>query len=152
MKGFVSLLFRGAIAGLVGTAAMTGALYAGKAMGLLQEEPPKEITKHAEERSGMSPHQQPSEVFNASWVAVHLGFGAGCGMAYSLLRRVLPGPAAPLGAVFGLAVWAVNYLGLMPALGLYPEPERDRGSRTAVMIAAHLVYGTVTAEANERLP
>jgi uncharacterized membrane protein YagU involved in acid resistance len=47
------------------------------------------------------------------------------------------------GISFGLLVWAISYLGLLPALGLYPSPRKDTGRRTAIMVLAHIVWGAM---------
>lgn len=65
----------------------------------------------------------------------HFGYGAATGALYGLLPRRLPGP------LFGLAVWAISYLGAMPALSLYRPATRDPASRNFLMIASHLVWG-----------
>ena len=44
---------------------------------------------------------------------------------------------------FGLGVWAVSYLGWIPALGLLPPPYRDNPRRAWTTLTAHLVYGAV---------
>ena len=49
--------------------------------------------------------------------------------------------AAAAGAGFGLLVWTVSYLGLMPALDLHPPATRDTARRNLLMIVAHLVWG-----------
>jgi hypothetical protein len=53
---------------------------------------------------------------------------------------------APLvGLTFGLGVWAVSYLGLMPALGLHESATEHLRRRNLLMIAAHAVWGTAPA-------
>jgi len=47
--------------------------------------------------------------------------------------------------LYGALLWSVSYLGLMPALGLYPWPDEDAKPRLGVMIAAHGVYGLALA-------
>ena len=71
-------------------------------------------------------------------LAAHLAFAATAGAAYGLT----PKTRRPIldGAAFGAVVWAVSYLGWLPATGLLParsEPPR----RHALMLAAHLVWG-----------
>jgi hypothetical protein len=39
-------------------------------------------------------------------------------------------------------VWAASYLGLLPALRLLPPATNHPRHRTALMIAAHLVWGS----------
>lgn len=144
-------LVRGSVSGLIGTVLMTAALYAARWLGLMSEEPPKQITKNAERKASVSPHSLPRPVFQASWIGAHVGYGAASGVGYTLVRSLLPRGPALAGLIYGEALWAVNYLGLMPALGLYPDPSRDRSSRTVVMIAAHAIFGVTVAEAAERL-
>lgn len=141
-------VIRGGLAGLLATVVMTAVLFAAKALGLLYEEPPKEITKHAEQAAGAHPHRMSEEAFTASWLVAHTAYGAGCGVVFSVTRRFLPGPPVVRGVAYGLMVWAVSYLGFLPALGLYPSVEEDRDSRVAVMIAAHVVYGAALGKAD----
>ena len=48
-----------------------------------------------------------------------------------------------LGATYGFLVWAAGYEGWVPMLGILPPAHRDRRSRVATMMLAHLVYGSV---------
>lgn len=144
-------LIHGGAAGVLATALMSLVMAAGKAVGLMHEAPPKEITARSAEEAGVNPRQAPRSTFHMSWLAAHVGYGAACGAVYAVIRRLLPGSAPVSGLIFGLLVWATNYLGILPALGLYPDPEEDRSSRVAVMIAAHAVYGISLGEAEERL-
>lgn len=147
----MSPLVRGGVAGLLATGSHTAVMYAGKAAGLMGTPPPKQITHRAHEKAGGNPEERSAETFNAAWLASHAGFGAACGVGYSLLRPLIPGPSAIKGLLFGLAIWGTSYLKVLPALGLYPPPEGDSPSRTAVMVAAHLVYGETLAQAESCL-
>ena len=42
---------------------------------------------------------------------------------------------------YGLAVWTTGYLGLLPALGALRPATEHPPRRTALMIAAHVVWG-----------
>jgi hypothetical protein len=136
---------RNAAAGLIATGAMTVVMGLGKAIGLMGTAPPREITKRGERKSGANPNQQSRETFDTTWLAAHAAFGSGSGVVYGLLQGVLPKSEPVAGLTYGLALWGASYLGLMPALGLYPWPDQDRNSRVAVMIAAHVVYGEALA-------
>lgn len=144
-------IVRGAIAGATATLPMTGVMYGGKAIGLLQTPPPRQITGNAARKANKPPEQTSEQAFNASWVAAHLGFGIGCGIAYALIRPLLPANTVTAGILFGGAVWAISYVEVMPRLGLYPNPSEDSNSRTAVMIAAHATYGLALAEMERAL-
>jgi uncharacterized membrane protein YagU involved in acid resistance len=141
----------GSLGGVGATATMSGVMLAGKAAGILRTPPPKEITGRAGQRAGVPPQQVPKDVFDVSWMAAHLGFGMGCGVLFTLTRSLWPKSDLQAGLLFGTLVWAVSYLGVMPAAGLYPWPSEDSNSRTAVMIAAHTVFGVTLANAESRL-
>ena len=49
------------------------------------------------------------------------------------------------GVLFGTALWASAYVGLLPAIGLMPPPERDERRRPASMLIAHWIYGAALA-------
>lgn len=140
----------GAIAGVIATAVMTVVISAGHLFGLLRIPPPEQVTVRATRRAGMPSHD-PEPEFTASALIAHHGFGAAAGVLYVVARRFLPASSATAGLIFGGLVWVSAYMGFLPALRLYPWPDDDRPSRTAVMILAHAVYGTMLAEAEKRL-
>ena len=72
------------------------------------------------------------------------------GRLYTLVRPLLPRLAVLTGLTYGSLVWAVSYLWLMPSVRLYPPPVQDTPARTAVLIAAHGVYGVSIAEIAHR--
>lgn len=148
----MNALVRGSIAGVVATIPMTAVIAAGRLAGLIQTPPPKQITANAERDAGVHPSSMSRESFHASWLAAHLGFGAAAGAVFALIGRFLPGSERSEGLLYGLLVWATNYIGLLPSLGLYPGPTEDSTSRTVVMIVAHGVYGVALAETEDRLP
>ena len=77
-------------------------------------------------------------VFTVTMVA-HYGYGFGCGILYAACQQ---SGSLGRGVVFGLTIWAVNYLGLLPAVGLYRTATQQPWRRNALMIAAHVVWGT----------
>jgi len=145
-------LLRGAVAGLAGTAAMSAAMSVAKAAGLMAGEwPPRKVGRESQKAAGV--HGALSRpAFEAGWVAQHFAYGAGAGAAYELIQSRLklrePAPAGPL---FGTALWALSYVGWLPAAGLYPPPHAEPARRVGTMVVAHLVYGTTTAEVARRL-
>ena len=70
------------------------------------------------------------------------------GALYSALR---PRPSNVLvdGAALGLGVWAVGYLGWLPALGLMPPIQRQETEQVAGPIVQHLIFGIATVAAYE---
>ncbi|HET9014261.1 MAG TPA: DUF6789 family protein [Thermomicrobiaceae bacterium] len=141
---------RGGLAGLVATGAMSGVMAGGRYLGLLGTPPPKKITAHLEQRVGIRNELSYPE-FQGSWLASHFGYGTANGALFGLLRPLLPLPDALAGLGYGMLLWAVSYLGIMPGLGLHRPATRDSLSKQGVMVAAHLVYGFVLARANARL-
>jgi putative membrane protein len=141
---------RGAVAGLAGTAAHSAVMAGGKATGLMQTPPPKEITANLLEKSGID--ETPSGPgFTAAWTSNHVAYGVGTGILYDLIRPMLPASPTVAGLLFGGAVWAASYFKLMPELGLHPSVEEDSKSRQLVMVLAHAAYGVALAEADDRL-
>ena len=140
----------GALAGVIATALMTIAISIGERLGLLRTPPPTQITSNVESRVGLE-REPPKPRFTADSVATHHAFGAVGGAVYVLTRPILPKSPVGSGLVFGGVVWGIAYLGVFPALRLYPWPDDDRHTRTAVMIAAHAVYGVTLAETERRL-
>ena len=142
------------VAGAGATGFMTLVIGAAKGLGLFENPPPAEITRRAAAKTDASTtvanRDQPE--FGVTWGLAHVGFGTLSGIVYAQLQPHLPDAPVPMGLLYGGAVWAVNYVGIMPALGLYPAPERDTRDRTAVMIAAHAVYGVSLALLLRRIP
>ena len=141
----IDVLTRGAAAGAVATAAMSALMLAAGRSGLVGRQPPEAIVRQAGALAAAEPRGRRAD---ALAVVAHLGFGAGTGAAYALLPR---GSRPVLrGAVVGEAVYAVSYAGWVPALGALPHATRDRATRQAVMVAAHVVYGAVLGALDDR--
>lgn len=138
-------LARGAAAGAVGTAAMSALMLAAGRVGLVGRQPPEAIVRQAGRLTAVEPRGRLADALAA---VAHLAFGVGTGAAYALL----PPAERPVarGAAVGTAVWAVSYAGWVPALGALPRPTRDRPGRQAVMVVAHLVYGSVLGALDDR--
>jgi uncharacterized membrane protein YagU involved in acid resistance len=102
--------------------------------------PPEEITAKLAEEAGEAEHIGHPEHQAATLIA-HFGYGAVMGGMYTTLAEKVPGPPALSGMAYGLAVWAGGYLGLLPALGILKPATEHPPRRTALMIAAHLVWG-----------
>jgi glycine/D-amino acid oxidase-like deaminating enzyme/nitrite reductase/ring-hydroxylating ferredoxin subunit len=141
----------GAVGGAVATFAMSAAMMVQKKVGLLGEPPPRKIVRALRLRSGIIGTSREAE--NAATILAHWGFGIATGALFGLLHRGRRGTArsSVLGAAYGAAVWAANYYGWIPALGIMRAPHRDRPARPTSMVAAHLVFGSVLGVFMERL-
>jgi uncharacterized membrane protein YagU involved in acid resistance len=134
-----SRLVIGAVAGFVGTMAMTSA------MRRLHARLP------AKDRYPLTPREivdaafdSPDEAARDLTVAAHFVYGAGCG---ALLAAANPRPGKTVGAATGVAVWLASYMGWIPALNLLEPATQHPFRRNALMIAVHVVWGTSTAAA-----
>ena len=128
----------GALAG-VGAAALMMPLFVGaERAGLLSKPPPARVVDRAAAEAGVAP--DPEERAGAT-VAGHLVYGATAGGVYGALAAPMSLPAAVAGPGFGLALWAVGYLGWLPAARIWPRPWRQPAGDALVPIAAHVVYG-----------
>jgi hypothetical protein len=120
---------------------MSAVMLAGQKLGLMGGQPPELITAAALDSSGV--HDRDEETQDALSTAAHFAFGMAAGSVFVLLHRRLRLPIPPVlqGIIYGSLVWAAAYKGVIPAIGIMPEPERDRPGRPVVMLAAHWVYG-----------
>jgi Family of unknown function (DUF6789) len=134
-------LLASAAQGTIATCAMSAVMILGNRLGLMGEQPPVTITRRGLRAAGVD---RPSAPAHAIAPLGHLAFGAAGAVIYGQMRPLVERvPGALLGLAFGLVVWAMSYVGWIPALGILPAPERDRPGRPAVMVVAHVVYGLV---------
>jgi uncharacterized membrane protein len=136
----------GAVAGFVGTLAMSLLMLPANWTGLLGTQPPRRIIDRLVESTGR-PRRASEQDRRIGTTIVHLGIGVGAGAVLGAVRELrIVAPLSPItGAALGAAFWAVNYIGIAPALGLLPTPDRDRPGRPVVMLAANALFGAVTA-------
>lgn len=141
--GLGSRIAIGAIAGFVGTMAMT------RAMGRFH----RELTP--EERYPLTPREiidsaaaPPDEAAKDVTAAAHFLYGAASGALLGAARA----PVSPLtGAAAGIGIWLGSYMGWIPAAGILKPATRHPGRRNLAMIAAHAVWGWSTARAMREL-
>lgn len=131
---------------MIATGTMTVELATARATGLLGEPPPKKLTRRVLTLAG---HRPRGAALGLATAAAHVGYGAAAGAVFAVLPRPLRSVAG--GAVFGVLVWAVSYMGWIPKLGLMRRPSRDRAGRPTAMVLAHVVYGATLGAAFERL-
>ena len=140
---------RGLAAGALATVGMSAVMFAARRAGLLGRMPPERITSHLLDHFRIRRSRESQDLLAA---VLHIGFGSAAGAVFGVARRRLPVPLPGVvqGLVFGTAVWAVSYLGWVPALGILPPPSRDRPGRPETMVAAHWVYGGLLALLTDR--
>lgn len=142
---------RGALAGFLASGPMTYAL-----MSLFKK-------LDAPEKSPLPPATITNDVFKLmnlqlgkkaivpATMTAHFGYGTVMAIPYSMFFSKLPVPKVVKGSAFGLAVWGASYLGLNPMLGLRSQASRMPWRRNAMMIGAHIVWGTGVAYADSLL-
>jgi uncharacterized membrane protein YagU involved in acid resistance len=144
---------RGACAGFLATGPMTYAmieLFKRLSARDRHPLPPSTLTEEFESGIGIESSLSKNQHLALTMLA-HFGYGAACGAVYgSTFGR---NPRAPVvkGIGFGLGVWALSYLGLIPALKLKPAAKNMSNPRNALMIAAHVVWGASLGLANSRM-
>jgi putative membrane protein len=145
-------LLRCAAAGFAATLPMTAWMLAAQRLLPAHERyplPPEEITANAAGAAGADAVAAEPAARRALSLVNHFAYGAAAGALYAPLLG-LGAPPLAKGAGLGVAVWAGSYLGLLPALGLLGPATRHPARRTALMVAAHLVWGGGTALLAER--
>jgi uncharacterized membrane protein YagU involved in acid resistance len=143
-----SRLVIGAIAGFVGTMAMTAAMRRmHRRLPAKERYPltPREIIDSGAGQVGM---KLPNEAAKDLTTAAHFAYGAAMG---ALIAAMNPDPRKKTGAAAGFAVWVASYMGWLPAVGTLEPATKHPARRNALMIVAHLVWGASTAAAIREL-
>jgi uncharacterized membrane protein YagU involved in acid resistance len=148
----------GALAGVVGTAAMDAVLYAryrrggGKEAPLAWEFPPTESWQQASAPGqvarrvieGFTQRPIPDRWARLTTIAAHWAFGAASAAAYGVVAGSLRRPRPLDGLPFGASVWALGYV-VLPQAGLYQQIWTYDVETLAKDLTAHLAYGLTTA-------
>lgn len=137
-----SRLVIGAIAGFVGTMAMTMAMRRlHRRLPAKERYPltPREIVDSGAKQVGAP---LPSEAAKDVTAAAHFAYGAATG---AILAAMNPDPKKKTGAAFGVAVWLASYMGWIPAVGNLKPATQHPPRRNLLMIGVHLVWGAATA-------
>ena len=134
----------GALAGGVATLLMTALMKAYQATGLFRGPiPPTRITRAALDVVGAG-NEVDDETETAVMAAGHWGYGMACGALFGVLHTRIrpPIPTAVHGTLFGLLIWALSYMGWVPAAGIMPHPARQNPAQAFMPLLAHVVYGS----------
>lgn len=143
-----SRLVIGAIAGFVGTMAMTAAMRRlHRRLPRKERYPltPREIVDSGAKQAGVT---LPSEAAKDVTAVAHFAYGAVTG---AMLAAMNPDPKKKTGALFGVAVWLGSYMGWIPAVGNLKPAMHHPLRRNFLMIGVHLVWGAATAAAIREL-
>ncbi len=147
----LGMVARGAGAGVLGTLLMTPVQLLGLEPSARRDRArwmPRQVFTGVARRLGFA-QQTAGDQRTALASGAHLAYGAAFGALYALWRRKRGG-SLPSGLAFGLAVWAANYAGVLPAAHIVPPPDEEDPRQTARLVAAHVVYGTVLGLASGR--
>lgn len=134
-----SRLLLGAIAGAAATVAMTATMNRLRRRLPVDERyplPPREITE------SILPQLNEDDAIKDVATAAHHVYGAITG---AVIAAAAPGIGLTGGAVAGVGIWAASYFGWVPAAAILRPAHRHPARRNALMIAAHVVWGAVTA-------
>jgi uncharacterized membrane protein YagU involved in acid resistance len=134
--------FIGFISGIVATGPMTAMMVIGHKHLPRSEQyslPPGEIVKELGEKAGVAAVGQKSQ--RGATLGSHFAYGAMTGAIYAVTEEKLPAKPVLKGMAFGLLVWTVSYLGVMPALNVLKPATQHPSRRNALMIGAHLLWG-----------
>ncbi|MBE1526911.1 hypothetical protein GGC65_001367 [Sphingopyxis sp. OAS728] len=140
-----SRLLLGAIAGVAATVAMTAAMSRMHKRLPPAEQyplPPREIIERT------LPRLEKDDAIQDAATAAHHLYGAAAG---ALIAASAPEIGVKRGALAGVGIWAASYFGWVPAARILEPAHRHPPRRNALMIAAHLVWGAVTALAIREL-
>src|SRR4051812_28171211 len=74
--------------------------------------------------------------------AIHYGFGAGLGVAYSVAAKRWRVVSRGRGALTGLALYAATHASVLPALGIQRPPWRLAPAAVLWESTSHVVFGT----------
>lgn len=138
-------MLRGASAGLIATGPMTAAmLLMHRLLPPREQYPlaPRLITETLTKKAGIRDALDPAALRDLTLIN-HFGYGAAAGAVYGVLESHLPWAPPLRGSAFGVGVWCVSYLGLLPVLGLLRPATRHPAERTVLMIVAHVIWGGI---------
>jgi uncharacterized membrane protein YagU involved in acid resistance len=134
----------GALAGLAATVPMTLAMEMMYRQ-LPKEErfplPPRRIIEVASEKVNLDDELDEEEKVGLTLVS-HFGYGTTVGTIYSLgLEQFNLRPTVGNGVAYGVSIWALSYLGLLPATGLLSSAAKHPANHNLLMITAHVIWG-----------
>ncbi len=146
----------GALGGLAGTAVLQGLVMANQYVAPETEPPEAEdpasfmlwqAEKHLPRETWM---KIPPSAETAAGFGLSFAYGATFGAVYGAIRGESGSKLSTTmvdGVVVGLGVWAIGYLGWLPAAGLIPPPWKREWKQEIGPVVEHLAYGVATVAA-----
>lgn len=152
MQPLIRAALNGSIAGAVATTTMTGFMRLSQQTGFYQKElPPTKVTQAATKTLGVEQFVSPAGETLLTGLA-HWAFGMIGGAVFGVAGKTSHWiPTRFGGLVFGLLVWAVSYMGWIPALRILPMPWNERGKHGSMPFIAHVIYGATLGIVVRRL-
>jgi uncharacterized membrane protein YagU involved in acid resistance len=139
------VIARGIAAGILGTAAMTAAQVLPSGGSDDDSEPswdeapvPAQVARKIGE--GVFGRKVSAAKIPLLTNVMHWGYGTGWGVVYSAVRRGESTRPLRTGLLFGLGVWAMSYVQLVP-MGLYEPPWEYSPKDIAMEVGYHVAYG-----------
>ena len=119
--------------------------------------PPRNVAVGLSRKLGFGKYLDEPRRERLTW-AGHFGYGAATGAAYGAVDAALeqsnapvPLPPSARGATFGLIVWALSYVGWLPAVGITSPQFRRPLRQNTMLILAHLLWGALTGVLTARI-
>jgi uncharacterized membrane protein YagU involved in acid resistance len=137
-------LVYGALAGAVGAACMTPIRIAARRAGIIDKTVPQIMEETLAHRLGVGTWTSPEQHHVADHL-LHLAYGSAQGAAYALATRRFRRSTVRPGLVFGVLSWLFGGAVVVPLLDASRPIWRSPPRAELVNLAAHLIYGAVTA-------
>jgi uncharacterized membrane protein YagU involved in acid resistance len=151
-QGTMAEIRQGALAGFVATAPMTVVMWVLDRGRHPTERslPPEQITRNLARRTGLHRFLNEPGKKAAAWVS-HFGYGTATGAAYPLIAERILLSEKVKGPLYGFFIWALSYLGWLPAVRIMPPAPRQSAWRNLALVAAHAIWGLTCAGLYARL-
>lgn len=145
----VSRTIRGAVAGLIGVAAMAGvittlrrALLTSEQLAASRTHPEKIVQTIADK---MDAGELPDQTRRRLGDLIHYGYGAMWGAVLALVGSGREIRVARDGLALGLGLWAFGFNVLLPTIGAHPGTWTWKRREFVLTLSAHIAYGLATA-------
>jgi uncharacterized membrane protein YagU involved in acid resistance len=142
MRNTGRAIVQGLLGGAAGAGCMSALRFSARRAGVIDYTPPQ-ATRARLLGGGMGP--RTGDAAQLTDALVHLGIGAAGGVGYGVFVRRGETPRLATGALYGFGVWAGAFGLLAPRLGITRSPLESSWQENLVNVAAHLLYGAVTA-------